>query len=769
MNTIDDGIPAVSTDTTAAGAKPKMPEARVRDAAEGYAIFKKLETDDELAAWKRSNIDYTVDGGKPIDEAVLVDAGRGDDANVNFMEAKAEEDAACAPYVEMTTMTDVFWRVNVSYGDFTERERNNRIMSEELTLLHKEWGADFTHYRLGLAQQFTRHGIGFVYWKDELDWHWSSEGLNAFKLPRDTESRPSAIPYLICKKTIGVEELYAFIRDEKRAKEVNRWNVPAVKHAICSSLNAANRGYTQEAWEDFVKQARENDTTVGATKPKVPIYHLWVREFNGSMSHYIGHQKGAIKHDSDKIIGNGWLYQHRFRFKNLSRCIIPFTYGIGTHRTYHTVRGQGELSFDTITISNLTRCRMLDAVKAATSILLHVETPAEMEKMTTVQHGGFLMYSGGKMEPTSMPDVSDRLLPVLRDMQMLRQNITGSFQSRAITEGAQERTKYEIQAQQNQDTRLSSAALTLFLDPWGQVGHESFRRLVNPDLREDDPGGFEAFQFRRRCMKRGVPAAAFKAEFRVEAVRAIGNGSPQAAQYASEQVYSKSGGFDEIGRKNALRDVVASIPGVGWDNVSRYVGPDDPRPTIDDEIAQLENNDFRNGQHVPITSTQNHWVHCQHHSALVTESVQAFESQQMEPAQLVPILQAALENMLAHSEELNKDNTRTEEAGFIRKFLQNNGGTLQQQEQHLIAQMEAEQKKGQQEQQAQPDPQTAVMLERHRLDMQIKQEEFVARQREFEQKLSHQDAEARQKLALKDLEAAARLAEKNARMTVGMS
>lgn len=766
MNT--DNVPS-TTEEAPAGKRPKLAEPRVKDGEQGHAIFRKLDTDDEDAAWKRGNIDDQIDGGLPFDEAALIEAGRGEDANVNFMEAKAEDDNAQMPFIEMTTNTRVLWNVRTDYGTAQEQKRYSQTISEELTRTAREWGEDFDYFRLRLAQQFTRHGVGFLYWEDELNWQFRSDGLDAFKIPRNVESRSGAIPYAMCKRTMSVDALYAFIRKEKAAEAVGRWNIDAVKQALCDAACTGGGSFT-ERWPEFLRQIKENDVTIGATKPEVKVYHLWVPEFNGRISHYIGLQKGACTDSDGKVMGTGpkagFLYANRSRFTKMARCVIPFFYGIGTHGTVHTVRGQGELNFAPIAISNQARCKMYDGAQAASAILLQAGTPADAENTAYIRRGPFIILSGNsKVEPTAMPDVGQRMLPVLRDSQTLRQNLTGSFQARAITEeGTQERTKYEVQAQQQQGGTLESTRLTLFLGPWGRAGHEMFRRLMDPKQSDKNPGGPEALDFRKRCMKRGVPKEALASVYSVEAVRTIGYGSPAARQSASEEIYKVSGGFDEVGRKRSLRDLIASIPGVDYQTADAYVGEDDEvRMTVDDQIAELENNDFRNGQKVRVTDGQLHWTHCQHHIPLVQETVKAFEAGQIEGAQLVPILSAALDNMLQHSEQLNLDPMRQKEAAYVRKFIQQNNGTLEQQENKLIAEMQRQQEDQQAggEQQMTGDEMRAWQA--HELEMQAKQDQIRMRQQEFMIRMAELEQEKQAKKIERDLKLGADLAVKRAK------
>lgn len=752
--------------TTEANGKT-LADPRIKDAQQGHAIFTNLRRDDSEAAIKRANIDYQIDGGLPYDEALLIDLGRGDETNVNFMEARAEDDGAQTPYIEMTTVSRILWNCRTGLGDTTEQERWSRIISEEFTRTVREW-SDFNYYRLRLAQQFTRHGVAFLYWEDEIDWRWRADGMAAFRIPRNIEARASAIPYATCEREMTVDELHKFIRNEKAAEEVGRWNVDAVKEAMIQAAPLTQVDNETDRWEAFMKRMRENDLGFAAACKFVKLYHLWVPEFDGSTSHYISLQSGPCKAvEGGEILGKGFLYEHRNRYSKQRKWIIPFFYGIGTHGTIHTIRANGELNFAPIAVSNRTRCGFIDAANASASIVLEAATPNDAESAAYIRRGPFTILSGNsKISATAMPDVSNRILPVLRDMQLLRQNVTpGSFQSRAITEeGSQERTKYEIQAQQQKGGTVESAQLTLFCTPLSQAGKEMFERMMNPDLDDGCPGGPEAFDFIKRVLKRGVPRAALDDVYEVEWVRSIGYGSAEARQYSTEKIYQMSGGFDAMGQRQAKLDMIASLPGVDYRTAEQYVGPEEPRQTVDDEIAELENNDFKSGQDCPVTSNQNHWLHCQHHAALLNETEKAFDAGEIDGNVLVPIYAAAIENMLAHAEFLNQDPMKEKEAAWVRKFVQNKSGTLEQQQNKIVAEMQRAQEEGQQQGGEPQDGEEQRKWEAHTQEMQMKDQEFQARQREIYQKLEKQEIDAQASRAERDLKLQADLLLKRAKL-----
>lgn len=771
----------------------KLPENRIRDGWHGHSIFKKLEWDDTISEEGRANIDYQIDGGRPYSEQVMRDAGRGEDANVNFMEAKFEDDLAQTPFIEMTTVTDRLFTVQTRYGsDESQRKNYTSIISEEFTKTIRQW-SDFDYYRKRLAQQFTRHGVGIGYWEDEFTWKWRADGLGAFKFPRNTESRASAIPYCICKRSLSVTELYKNIRDEKIVREVGRWNVDAVRRALVSAAFSSGRPWQNYSWEEFEAEAKENDIEFGTRAEQVRIYHLWCEEYDGQISHYIGLQDGVMMMDGSfepaatiidgqgfnrnkrdelksDICGNGFLYAHRCRFKSWEQALVPFFYSIGTYGTIHTIRGQGEMNFAPIAISNRSRCKWLDCIGASTSIIVETENANEAENLAYVQVGPFMIMRGGpgsKIVPTAMPDVSERLMPAMSEMARLRRQLSPNATAEPpMDKGKQPQSKYQIQANQTKDTALGSAMMTQFFDPYTKLGKEMYRRMVSPDLDERNHyGAKEAFAFKARCLKRGVPAEAMEFDMvEISAVRTIGNGSPQARQYASEQILELSDNFDEEGKYEATLDAVAAIPTIGYDNAKKYVGPPKPRTGVDDTAANLENGFFTLGVKQPVQSDQNHWVHCEHHMELVKEFVGEFEQGQIDGAKLVPVLDAALDNMLAHSKYLSENQARQKESKEVRKFIQQNSGILEQQQNKLIAeqqrQMEAAQQ--QQGQNGQADPEEQRKNQTHQIKIQQMQQELQLKQQKFQQELQHQEQMAQQKRRIADLEAAQRISQKAA-------
>jgi len=789
--TTDDDVPLSTIDSPNGADIPEIPESRVRDGWQAHSIFRRLIYDDWEADEKRAMIDYQIDGGLPYSPEVMANAGRGEDANVNFMEAKSEDDLAMAPFIEMTTVSDILWRITTKFGDEKENKKWSQIISEKFTAMVRGWGA-FDYFRQRLAQQFTRHGAGFAYFEDDLNWKWRSDGFNAFKLPRNTESYADAVDYCACKRSMTVSELYKHIREEEAAREVGRWNVDAVKMALrYASRDGANRDIYAYSWETYLKEVKENDIAIAARAEEVLVYHLWVQEYDGQVSHYIGLQDGvarAISQGGEKpfkenkkdgkdpapqdMLGNGFLYAHRQRFPSFESAIIPFFYAIGTHAVVHTIRAQGEMNYTPIAIANRARCSQLDSAKLAGMVILQTETAAEAENIAYTQVGPFMLLpANAKVQAVQMPNATNVMQPVLAEMASLRAQLSPSSTAQLAPPSPgkgskQPETKYSIQAKQNRGGSLNSAILTQFFGPWGRLGGEMFRRAVNPELTGKDPGGEEAYDFKAACMKEGVPAEALAFDqCTVEAVRVIGNGSPEARQFTAEQIKEFSTSLDPEGQYEANFQYLTALPGVSAAQARLLLGDGQPRLGFDAQIADNENSIFELGGQAKVTGEQNHWVHCQQHMELVKATDDAFNQQQVDGPGLVKVLAPALDNMLGHSEYLTKDKTKEKESAIVRKFIQNYSGVLQQQQTKMLAE-QRRQADAQQKQQAgsgqQPSMEQTHAQQLHELKLQQMEQDMQMRQREFALKLQMQQQEAHMRQSLADTKAAIDLARENA-------
>ena len=240
--------------------------------------------------------------------------------------------------------------------------------------------------------------------------------------------------------------------------------------------------------------------------------------------------------------------------------------------------------------------------------------------------------------------------------------------------------------------------------------------------------------------------------YRVNAVRAVGAGSPGARILAFNEFLQILPRFDEVGQRNLIRDRVAAR--VGYDQVDRYLPASEiERIPVDAKIAELENNAMQGGRGVSVNPGENHAVHARVHLEDAYRFLEALQQNKVDPRTAMGYLQLQYPHSSAHLEQLASDPTRKQEVGAAREILNQMREAVENIGKPLAAQARraAEaQASAQQQQGGGIDPKTAMALQRSQVEAQIKMQNAKLDQQlkiaDTQQKMAIRDAEAAQKI-----------------------
>lgn len=721
----------------------KPPQRRIKDAKSAYALYRDAREADKLNAYNRKVVSEMIDGEPPFDDAELDELGHGDAVNLNFLEGAAIIESALSSYNDLTSSVDVLWNCHTTFGDEASRPEWSRIISEEWTRTNKEWPR-FEYNVQNLSDKFVKHGVGISYFDHDIDWRWKTDGLGNFHLPRDTEACEEELDYAIATRKYTISRLYNYIQNPEIAKEMG-WNVPMVKQIIWNAHKGVNNNSSpsNNDWEEFQIQMKNNDLycSYHAGAARVKVNHIWVREFSGKYSHYIVDESATLE---------DFLYKKEDRFRSVSDCFTIFTYGIG-NGYYHSIRGLGYKIFPQIQMSNRLQCRQMEGAMLGASLLIQPSNAEDLENLNLVYYGPYAVLPPNlKVIERTVPNFAQNVMPVIAQLSRQIQNNTGSYQGRAVTpdtEGKAERTKFEVQAQLQQEATLSTAAMNLFYIPWKRLGTASFRRAQNREYRHDDPGGPEVFQFRKRCMERGVPMEAIYAVDSIQPVRAIGYGSPGNRLLALDEINQLSAQFDPVGRRQALRDRVAVR--IGYEAAERYVPKikGTERPPVDAKIAELENSALRQGQLVSVMPGELHEIHLGSHMGDLTHIITLVAQGQYDPVEAIKCFTQSFPHCAAHLEQLAIDPLAQDRVKQIAQGLE----ILFKQAQEIQVALAKDMQDQAQQMQAQMDaqggpaqnPEMQAKLQEHQLKMKMMMDSSQL-------KMYLKEQEAQQRMALKD-------------------
>lgn len=734
------------------------PDRRIKDPQAAKALFDRLYEADKVRRKNRAAAQAMLDGVPPYDEAELAATGQSEVANINFGEGEQLLEEAMAGYVDLLTSVEMLVSVKTRHGNPSERYEWEQIIADELTKMLRAWPR-YTATFLLLSHYFVGQGVGVVYHEDEVDWRWRVTGLGDFLIPNHTFACEDEVEVAVCRRAYQVHQLYAFIRDTKAAASAG-WNVEEVKKAILNATSTSATAHTGYAdWEALEAELKNNDLMLGyAASAEVRALHIWHREFDGSISHIVTLEDAS---------NEDFLCYRKSPFKTTSQAFTIFTYGIGTNGYYHAIRGLAHKVFPHVEASNRLRGRFFDGAMLASSMLIQPENEEALQDVSMFYYGPYAVVPpGAKVVERGIPNFGQAVVPMLNELGQLIQDKTGSYRPSESASTGLSKTKFEVQVDAANGAKLSAASLNLFYDPLQRHLKEVVRRVTRKNYLPSEPGGAEVAKFIARCVERGVPRdAIYQVDTdNVRAVRAVGAGSETNRLMAFEEFVQLMSAFDDAGRRNVLRDRVAAR--VGYDQVDRYVPQidADARPLRDQKIAELENNSMRMGMEVQVYPNENHLVHARVHSAAIKEYLDALEQGQMELTQAVQPLVSLVNHQTQHVERLGDDRTIAEEAGMLRKQLQEsaeftfNGMERLKKEQ---AEQQAAAQEGAPGAQAGPPPQDMEAQMKFQRQIAETNAKIELMKKQFDLKQYLKIAEYRQKAALADAAQAARLAREN--------
>ena len=712
--------------------KGKAVETRLKNVKAALSIFQTLAKADEKSSVNRARIDAMFDGSAPYNQGSLVSSGQPLKTNLNFGEAQRLLDISLSAYVDLYSSLERLVEIKGTMGEKSEIAPAEEIVADELTHLIRSW-PEFHSAYLRLCTTFIKHGVSIAYFDTPDDWKFRVGGFHDILIPRQTPASESCIDIAVGRREYLLHELYSFIKNPEAAAKVG-WDVEEVKRVIAKNASTKGRDYRSnfDNYEILQQEMKNNDIYQGIQNPSVSILHFWVKEMDGSVSHYMAAENTP----------KDFMYKKVSRYENAEQAYVMFTYGVGSNGTYHSVRGLGQRIFSHIQTSNRLRCQQIDGAMLASAVMIQPENQRSLDELQFTYYGAYAVMSPNvKIVEKAIPNLGTAVQPALQDLTQQLSLNTDTVSTYGPNQSSPYRNQMQVSADIDVTTRLSGASLNLFYASWTRLLREVVRRVVTTKKRDA-----AVKDFYERCARRGVPEEFVKSidVNRTKAVRSIGNGSHANRMLALRELQGISGQFDDVGRRNLTRDIVSTR--VGHDLADRYVPADvEKRPTVDVKIAFFENQQLQAGQNVPVIANELHGVHLEVHVPALAQLIEALNTGEADPMQVLPMLQAMYQHISDTAQLAAGDPALEAEVAQTKQVLQyaeeaiNNTMKAVQKMQREQAQQE-----GDEEQVAMADQNAKV--QEHEIKMQIAQEkaelDMAIKQKKHEQEMAIRDAKA---------------------------
>lgn len=673
---------------------PPVPDAtaatRVKRAADVVSQFQTLFNEDYIASRDRAVVQSMADRQPPYSDEVLRKLGIVGITNVNWGDLGIAQQEAEKPFNSVLMSMSHFGivpfkrqAINEGIVPESDAEGMQMVVAEELHRMITEW-RDFRFRWKMLAHYFTMWGVGFTYRDDNLDWRWKVSSLQEVKIPRGTQASVNEVDRIFMKVDMTPSDLYAKIRDPEAGKLAG-WNEAAIRRSV---INAQPKPLETQSPEAMEAMWKDNAVFSGNTNIVIQAVHGFVKEVDGTVSHYIADY--MLNADDAEF-----LYEKKGEFADMSEFINAYLFGVGTNGDFHSIRGNAYNLFPAASALNKLRCKLMDKANDEANTFLSTDNEdATIDNMIVPRGPYFQLSTGVNFVERSTPPVAGNLVPAISAANEVFRQQSSGMAPRATSQGEQgQKTKYELQRRDEIDSSLTSDSMDMFLDAWKWDYRETVKRVINPELDESHPGGAQAMEFRRRCEERGVPQEAlFLLDYdRITLNTGIGRGSSAERRSVlsnlNETIYGR---LDPEGQQILTRDTIAAQTDYRYALalVPRMAGQ---RPPVDKQIANNENQLLQVGGNAILVPNQNHEVHVSTHLELLQALNEALSNVEMELEEAIPIMQKAYEHCGMHMEYLDPMSPPYRQ---FKQMLQQLGEVITNGAKHL----EAERRKAEKEQ-----------------------------------------------------------------------
>ncbi len=587
---------------------------------------------DRFANQDRAAITDEFSGGLPWEYSELEERGQADIPNVNWNIGEQQLRAHISTFCNLVRSGEQIAKVYLKPEldlTFSQRMNFQSIMGQEFHKLNTKtpsWRMKFKSRIEQGAREYVYFGAAFAFFEDAADWRFQMAGLNKVKLQRAaTYDGPDSTETVFMRREYTAAELVEPLRHGDDAATRAGWNVEALKAATGRIME--RYGFRQDL-ETFVHEVKNNDLYYRSGRAEtIPILHSFVQEFNGKYSWYIfteealGNAKQKVKQEDGTYTDiEPWLFKKEFAFNDGSDVLIPFLMEVGTGEL-HSVRGTAHRLFEVdVNRNRLTNMMLNGCVQSGIP---------QYQSTTEDAHEGFAIYQigGGQVIPSGFtyidkktPDLSASLVTGMQLLQNTQSQAAGVFNSRqAGNQGGTSSEASETRAITDENIILNQNDKVNWLEPLAVLYTAQWRRITK--AKATDKGGLLATEMVKRCVARGVPLEVVRdgVDFLEPMLGVFVPGTTKSMEEQIELLTKISGMLPDDGREQVQRAMTIAI--AGPQNIDSLNPTTPSGPSIEAQMAMLENGFLSKGDVWPVSKGQDHLAHAIQHAKIMDSTV----------------------------------------------------------------------------------------------------------------------------------------------------
>lgn len=599
-------------------ASGKAPVSRIRDAATAKNIFNQIMSSyRDGQGYMNTLVKRALDGNPPYDEDEMAKLGMSECSNLNFRLLESDITHASQPYYSIFREVPTYIECNVNYGSRIESEEYARIFAEEHKRLMDEWKGFDLAWQSSIRGRVT-FGYGPMYFTDEDDFRFQYAPEGSILFPALTSLDLDKMELIFIHYDESITNLYQVT--QRKASRAAGWNVEAVKKILIQ--NDQETGYSAEnTWEEYQRQIRHNDLGMAMRVKPVKIVHMFIKEFDGKISHAI------FCADSQE---NEYLFYRKGRFSEWKQVIHPMFSEIGDGY-WAGVKGLGVKAYNFRDTQNRLKNRFVDAAMKGSQIMAKASSPESEEEFQMTSMGPVAMVPPGvDFMPNPLSPAVEKSIVVDQMLETdLARNTSGYRQNLVSPSTSQPISATEAGINASRQDNLSLQQVVQALQQADDLYEEQIKRLTR-DVKTNGEWQEMVQSFKSKCIERGFPKEAFEFVTNVRAFRPIGHGSRLERNQILMMLMSIAQMVPTDVRMKIVRDYIASVSSQQyletiWPKEEIQTGP-----TNAEAEAQLENGLFNQGMPAIVTAKQDHIAHIPVHLSLVMEGVNLIKKSMLE-------------------------------------------------------------------------------------------------------------------------------------------
>lgn len=595
----------------------------ITSASQAFDICERLVQDWDKGVANSAQITAKLNGDRPYNSRTLKNQGKAWKTNIStgFLSTECGKipPRFYMPVTQAKYLTAS--QLPISWPNGIEKTQYFRTQVTEAIRSWKKWN----FFIRGLAREVGIFGVGYAAYFDQYEWRPSLIRMDKGFVPSGTEIMDEDIAFFCVKWDYKPGELLSLLKKNKDAG-LEEWNEKAVVKAVNDSapVPTDSSGSEQRSYEELIRQSTQSYSYAKGSK-LVQTYHLFAREYDGKISHYI------LLRDS-KGENKELLFEKEDAYETMERVCVPhvFDYGDGTIQGSW---GGGQILYDMSVQVEKIRNDSIDNLRNQNKLKIQVADAKDANAVKLTVNDTMMIVSGGTYNgaAAALPQNVDAYMSLDVQMTRLAQEKIGAYVP-PIPLSPSDIKAAQVNAAMQKEQELQQALLDNWLMQVAQLINTITVRLTDPDSPD------ETAKKLRVKLREVLTDEEILILVTQPTIQTITDFTPFAAQQRAAFAASKVG--NPLYNQRALELVQAEAAG-GMHFAENVLLPegDQSQVLLAQSQQTLENSAMMQGMAVPVLPQDNDWVHGQVVEAGIPNLIQGGK---------LNVAQLALQHFAAH-------------------------------------------------------------------------------------------------------------------------